>query len=45
LQFEAFAEAVIKKTGAPTPVSDAIANMSALDALFKSAEINNWVKI
>jgi predicted dehydrogenase len=45
LQFEAFAESVIKKTGAPTPVSDAIANMSVLDALFKSAKTNSWVKI
>ena len=45
LQFEAFAEAVINKTGAPAPVSGAIANMSVLDALFKSAETNNWVKI
>jgi predicted dehydrogenase len=45
LQFEAFAEAVIKKTEAPTPVSDAIANMLVLDALFKSAETNNWEKI
>jgi predicted dehydrogenase len=45
LQFEAFAESVINKTAAPTPVQDAIANMSVLDALFKSAETNNWVKI
>jgi predicted dehydrogenase len=45
LQFEAFAESVINKTAAPTPIQDAIANMSVLDALFKSAETNNWVKI
>jgi hypothetical protein len=34
-----------KKTGAPTPVFDAITNMSVSDVLFISVETNNWVNI
>jgi predicted dehydrogenase len=41
-EFDAFAEAVINKTGAPTPVSDAVANMAVLDALFTSAGSGKW---
>lgn len=41
-EFDAFAEAVINKTGVPTPVSDAIANMAVLDALFASALSGKW---
>jgi predicted dehydrogenase len=42
LEFDGFAEAVINKTESPTPVSDAVANMAALDALFASAESGKW---
>ena len=42
LEFNAFAEALMQKTETPTPVSDAIANMAVLDALFKSAETGSW---
>jgi predicted dehydrogenase len=42
LEFDAFAEAVINKTEAPVPISDAIANMAVLDALFASAESGKW---
>jgi predicted dehydrogenase len=46
LQFDAFAAAIIdKKTDAPTPVSDAVANMAALDALFASAKSGKWEKV
>jgi predicted dehydrogenase len=46
LEFDAFAEAVIdKRKTAPTPVSDAIANMAVLDALFASAVSGNWEKV
>lgn len=41
-EFDAFAETVIKKTGVPTPVSDAIANMAVLDALAASADSGAW---
>jgi predicted dehydrogenase len=42
LEFDAFAEAIIDKTGAPIPVSDGIANMAVLDALFASANSGKW---
>jgi predicted dehydrogenase len=38
LEFDAFAEALIGKTGTPVPAEDAVANMAVLDALFASAE-------
>ncbi|MDR0494506.1 MAG: Gfo/Idh/MocA family oxidoreductase [Treponema sp.] len=42
LEFEAFADAFIHKTEVPTPVTDAIANIAVLDALFRSAESGTW---
>jgi predicted dehydrogenase len=42
LEFDAFAEAIINKTAAPVPISDGIANMAVLDALFASAASGNW---
>ncbi|MDR2159398.1 MAG: Gfo/Idh/MocA family oxidoreductase [Treponema sp.] len=45
LEFDAFAEALIEKTGAPAPIEDAVANMAALDALFVSAESGRWEKV
>ncbi|MDR2631324.1 MAG: Gfo/Idh/MocA family oxidoreductase [Spirochaetaceae bacterium] len=42
LEFDAFAEAIINKTEAPIPPSDAIANMAVLDALFASADTGKW---
>ncbi|MDR2739062.1 MAG: Gfo/Idh/MocA family oxidoreductase [Treponema sp.] len=42
LEFDGFAESVINKTGVPTPVCDAIANMAVLDALFASAKSGKW---
>jgi predicted dehydrogenase len=41
LEFDAFA-GVVNQTDPPLPVSDSIANMAVLDALFKSAESGNW---
>ncbi|GHV43553.1 deoxyfructose oxidoreductase [Spirochaetia bacterium] len=45
LEFDAFAEAVIDKAPVPTPISDAIANMAVLDALFASAESGKWEQV
>jgi len=45
LMFEAFAQAVIEKTEVPTPLSDAVANMAVLDALFASAASGKWEKV
>ncbi|AEF85437.1 oxidoreductase [Treponema primitia ZAS-2] len=42
LEFDNFAEAIINKTEVPTPISDAIANMAVLDALFASAVSGSW---
>jgi predicted dehydrogenase len=42
LQFDAFAQALIAGAPVPTPVSDAIANLVVLDALFASAASGTW---
>jgi predicted dehydrogenase len=43
--FEAFSRAVREGGAAPTPPEDAIANMKALDALFKSEKSGAWEKV
>ena len=46
LQFDAFALAAAEKhSEAPTPITDAVANMAVLDALFASAESGNWERV
>lgn len=45
LQFDAFADAVRAGAPAPTPPDDAINNMKAIDAVFRSAESGYWEKI
>ena len=45
LEFEAFARALIEKTEVPTPVSDAVANMAVLDAIFAAAASGKWEKV
>jgi predicted dehydrogenase len=42
LEFNAFARAIRNKEEVPTPISDAVANMADLDALFASAKSGNW---
>lgn len=44
-QADAFAAAVRAGSGAPTPLSDALANMAVIDALFASAESSGWVAV
>jgi predicted dehydrogenase len=41
-QFDAVAEAIIEKAGMPMPISDAVANMAVLDALFASQKSGAW---
>lgn len=41
----AFSRAALEGRPAPTPLSDALANMTVLDALFKSGKTGNWVGI
>jgi len=45
LEFDGFARSITEKIEVPTPVSDAIANMAVLDAIFASAESGNWVRV
>jgi len=45
LEFDAFADAVIHQTEVPTSISDAIANMAVIDALFRSAESGSWEQV
>jgi len=45
LQGEAFSQAVLEGGPVPTPLSDAIENMTVIDAIFRSAESSAWVEI
>jgi predicted dehydrogenase len=45
LLFGAFSEALRAKRPAPTPPADGIANMAALDALFRSEKSGTWEKV
>ena len=42
LEFDSFAQALIEKTEVPTPVSDAVANMAVMDAIFAAAASGKW---
>jgi predicted dehydrogenase len=42
-QVDAFAKAILDDTPVPTPLTDALGNMQAIDALFKSAKTGVWV--
>ena len=44
MQGDAFSRAVLEGGEVPVPLEDAIANMSVIEAIFKSAETNAWVK-
>jgi predicted dehydrogenase len=45
LMFDAFSKSIIEGKPVPTPPEDAIANMRALDTLFRSEKSGNWEKI
>lgn len=42
---DAFANSIFNKERAPTPLSDALANMKIVDAIFASASTNQWIAI
>ena len=42
LEFDSFAQAIINNSEVPTPISDAIANMAAIDAIFAAAASGKW---
>ena len=45
LQGEAFSRAVLEDSSVPTPLSDAIENMTTIDAIFRSADSSSWVEL
>ncbi len=45
LQAEAFANSIINNIEVPTPLNDAMQNMTVIDALFESEKTNSWIKI
>lgn len=45
IQADHFAESIIKDTDVPTPISDGIANMKVIDAVFESSDKESWVNI
>jgi predicted dehydrogenase len=42
LQADAFSRAILDDTEVPVPVEDAIKNMAVIEAIFRSAETNQW---
>jgi predicted dehydrogenase len=42
---DAFAQSVFAKNEVPTPLSDALANMKIVDAIFASAKASQWISI
>ncbi|MFC5865479.1 Gfo/Idh/MocA family protein [Acidicapsa dinghuensis] len=42
LQGDAFSKAILEDTEVPVPLEDAIANMAVIEAIFKSAQTNQW---
>ena len=45
VQGDAFSRAIRENTEVPVPLEDAIANMTAIDAIFRSAESGRWEKL
>lgn len=45
IQGELFAKSILEDSPVPTDLSDAVNNMKAIEAIFKSEETNGWVAI
>ncbi len=45
IQGDMFSKAILENTEVPTPLSDAVANMTVIDAVFESARRGQWVDI
>jgi predicted dehydrogenase len=43
LQGDLFSQAVLDNTAVPTPIEDGVANMKAIEAIFRSAKSGAWV--
>jgi predicted dehydrogenase len=44
LQGDVFSKSILEDSEVPTPLIDAVNNMKVIDAVFKSAETNSWVR-
>ena len=44
IQGDLFSLAILNDTDVPTPLTDAVANMKAIEAVFRSAETSGWVE-
>ena len=44
IQGDLFSQAILDDTLVPTPISDAVRNMEAIEAIRKSGELGQWVK-
>jgi len=44
-QADAFAEAILQDKPVPTPLTDAVANMAAIDAIKLSSQTGKWIEI
>jgi predicted dehydrogenase len=42
---DAFAQSILNNTAVPAPLSDALANMRVIDAMFESARQNQWINL
>ena len=42
IQGDLFSQAVLNDTKVPTPIEDAVANMKAIEAVFRSAQSGTW---
>ncbi len=45
LQGDAFSKAILENSAVPVSIEDAIANMSVIEAIFQSAELERWEPI
>jgi predicted dehydrogenase len=45
LQADGFAEAILQGTDVPTPLTDAVANLNVLQAIFESGTIGGWTPV
>jgi predicted dehydrogenase len=45
LQGDLFSRAILEGAGTPEPLEDAVANMTCIDALFRSAETGKWESV
>ena len=45
IQGDLFAEAILNDTPVPTPLSDGVANMRAIEAILASARESSWAHV